>query len=238
MPPDAAPPTEHDETEHDGPDAGRSDDDHVSALAARVGSDAGVAIVKWGVMAIAVAFLVGALGYAIGVRSTARPSSAADIGFLQDMTDHHDQAVEIAGIARRGATDPVVASMANEVVMFQRYELGQMATMLQDQGADPLPYEADRTSMAWMGMATPLRLMNGMASDEQIKALESASGKDVDIMFLKIMIAHHQGGVHMGEEAAHLAADPAVRAFAAKLAANQATEIREYEGVLARVEAS
>lgn len=229
---DTRPPTpDHEPLDHEPLDRASGD----SPLAAKIGSEQGMLVVKWGVMAVAVAFLMVAIGYFVGVRTAERPHNAADVGFLQDMTDHHDQAVEIARLVKDRASDSTIRSMANEVVMFQRYELGQMATMLNDLGAEPLPSDPNRTTMAWMDMSTPLRTMNGMATPEQMDALEAATGEEVDLLFLELMIAHHQGGVHMGEAAAERGSDPVVREFARKLAKNQATEIREYEGVRNRL---
>ena len=39
--------------------------------------------------------------------------------------------------------------------------------------------------------------MGGMLSDSEIKTLESATGKNFDILFLNGMIAHHEGAIHM-----------------------------------------
>ena len=65
---------------------------------------------QWALAIAALVFLAGAMGYAI--RAFAEPSpnefSETDIGFLVDMIDHHDQAVEMSIIAVDGASDPQV----------------------------------------------------------------------------------------------------------------------------------
>ena len=47
-------------------------------------------------------------------------------------------------------------------------------------------------------------------------------------MFLDLMTVHHRGGVEMAEYAAAHAADPKVRALAARMASQQSSEIEEY----------
>lgn len=209
-----------------------------SALAERIGSDEGMAWVKRGVMAVAVGFLVLAAGYFVGVRTTQVPANAVDIGFLQDMSDHHDQAVRMSQRVSREAADPIVRKMAGEIVIFQRYELGQMATLLQNHGAAPADYDEDRTTMAWMDMTTPLRTMPGMASDAEIAHLDELTGPALDKEWLRLMINHHRGGAHMSEYAETRAADPAVVALAKLMAKNQTIEVVEYQGVLDRIAAA
>lgn len=218
--------------------AARDRDDGTSPLARRLGSEEGMASVQRAILAVALAFLFGAAGYFVGVRATQEPTSPVDIGFLQDMSEHHDQAVEMAQLTIPRAVDPVVRSMAEEILIFQRYELGQMSVMLEHQGAVPAEYDPDRITMAWMGMPTPLRNMPGMASERELADLTAATGTEVDRQFLELMINHHRGGLHMAEYAAANAVDPSVRELAGRMARYQAVEVEEYEGVQRRLSAS
>jgi uncharacterized protein (DUF305 family) len=96
-------------------------------------------------------------------------------------------------------------------------------------------HRADRTTMAWMGMPTPLRQMPGMATPEQVEALRDAKGAEADRLFLELMTQHHLGGAHMSEFAAAEAADPKVRELAQRMATNQRIEVNEYQLALERV---
>lgn len=212
------------------------------AAAPATGGDAGAAsgvlglsVAKVVVLGVALAFLVGAAGYFIGTRTASPPTSAVDEGFLQDMSDHHDQAVELALLGSRRATDPVVRDFATEVLLFQRRELGLFQAYQQERGITPADYDPERTTMAWMDMPRPLATMNGMATPEQIDALEAAAGAEFDRMFLELMQAHHVGGVHMAEYAATNAADPKIRLLADRMAKNQSAEVKEYQAVLDRL---
>jgi uncharacterized protein (DUF305 family) len=201
------------------------------------GARRGLGAAQWAVLAVALAFLVGAGGYFIGVRTAAPPTSAVDEGFLQDMSDHHDQAVRIAQLGAQRATDPVVRDFATEVLLFQRRELGLMQAYQQERGITAADYDPNRTTMAWMDMPRPLSTMNGMATPEQLDALEQATGTEFDVLFLELMKTHHVGGAHMAEYAAQHAADAKIRTLADRMARNQTAEASEYQGVIDRLQA-
>jgi uncharacterized protein (DUF305 family) len=192
---------------------------------------------RWGWIGIAVAaaFLVGALGYLVGVKLTESPDqlSATDVGFLQDMIDHHDQAVELSLLQLANGSDETARDFAQETIIFQRREIGIMETYLADGGAglgDP-----DREVMEWMNMATPLAEMPGMASPEQIAELEAARGADADRLFLELMREHHRGGIHMAEWAAEFGSNERVRELAGRIAEYQRIEVNEYDLLLQKL---
>jgi uncharacterized protein (DUF305 family) len=189
------------------------------------------------VLGLALAFLVGALGYLIGVRTTDEgvPGNEVDVGFLEDMASHHDQAVQLALIELDRGSDPIAREFASEVVLFQRYELGRIRNFQDEQGVAPPEYSLDRETMAWMGMPTPLADMPGMATPEEIARLEQAEGLEADLLFLALMRDHHLGGVPMAEYAADQAADPAIREMAEVMARNQRLEVEEYEHLIGRL---
>src|SRR4051812_43947881 len=194
--------------------------------------------VRAGILVVAIGFLAGAVGYLVGTRSERTPSNAVDIGFLQDMSDHHDQAIEMALQTYTRTDAPIIRGFAQDVLVFQRFELGQMAVLLADHGAARPDYDPERTTMQWMDMGTPLETMPGMATAEDVDQLGQLSGRDLDRRFLELMSAHHQGGAHMATYAAEHAADPEVRDLAARMARYQTTEAVEYQQYLEKVSGS
>lgn len=176
----------------------------------------------------AVLFLGAAVGYLIGVRGSQTASNAVDVGFLTDMSEHHDQAVQMAIMELTHGQDPTVKGFAQDVLLFQRSELGEMAVLLADHGAIRPEYDTARTAMAWMDMPAEMGSMPGMASAEELTGLGAARGDAADRLFLSLMSAHHEGGVHMAQFAAEHAADPRVRELAGRMAKYQSVEIREY----------
>jgi uncharacterized protein (DUF305 family) len=89
--------------------------------------------------------------------------------------------------------------------------------------------------MAWMGHEMSAGSMTGMATDDQLAALNTATGRDLDLMFLDLMTAHHRGGIEMANYAAAHAADPRVRALAERMASVQTSEIEEYAQYRAKI---
>ena len=163
---------------------------------------------------------------ALGVRYVTTPrADSADVGFLQDMTFHHDQAVEIASIAAENGTDQEIRSFARETLVYQRYELGYMSALLEQWGFDA--GDTDRTAMKWMGMSSKLGDMPGMQPDADVAAARTVTGPAADAAFLKMMTAHHRGGLHMAEYAAEQAKDPRVRDLAGRIAEQQASELSD-----------
>lgn len=182
------------------------------------------------VLVAALAFLGGAVGYVIG---TGNPPGAesVDVGFYRDMTAHHDQAVEMSLIELRNGENPTVRGFAQEIIIFQRWEMGRMHEQLVDWGANPAPQD---TVMAWMGMPMPMEEMPGLAADAQLAALRDARGAEADALFLELMAEHHRGGVHMAAYAAEHADDAGVRDLASVMARNQRLEIEEFRETAVR----
>jgi uncharacterized protein (DUF305 family) len=180
----------------------------------------------------ALVFLGAAVGYTLG-RGRPPGAGSADVGFLQDMILHHEQAVRIATTAASVGTDSVVRHFAREVLIFQQYEIGLMDGWLGRWGHPRVPDRA--TVMGWMGHPVAPADMPGLASDQELEALERAEGGEVDAAFLRLMVEHHEGGVHMAEAAVPRVADDDVRALARRMARNQRIEIEEYKRAAARL---
>jgi uncharacterized protein (DUF305 family) len=172
-------------------------------------------------------------GVLIYQKATTPGAGSVDVGFMQDMTTHHQQAIEMAAIAAESATDPDVRSFAREVLISQQYEIGYMEALLEDWGEWPFPQ--DRDAMAWMGMHTTPAEMPGMQPDADVAALSKMTGPEVDQNFLRMMTDHHRGGVHMAEDAAENAQDERVRSLAQRMATQQKGEIADYERAAQRL---
>ncbi len=131
------------------------------------------------VMGIGLILVVGALGWVLGNNHAQPDPNDVDVGFLQDMHWHHDQAVQMALIYLSDTgTDPALRQAAEEILVGQNQEIGLMIQMLRDFGkADT--NETD-TGMAWMGDPTPLDSMPGMATEAQLDQLGQASGAEAD----------------------------------------------------------
>ncbi len=180
----------------------------------------------WIASVVAMLYVAGTIGYVIGAREGGQTSpDPVDVGFLQDMITHHEQAIEMSNIELVGGVDPDVQGFAREILTFQAYEVGVMEGRLAEWGLSP--QDRSDTAMAWMGLPVPTDRMPGMASADELRLLRQAVGVDVDALFVPLMQDHHRGGVHMADFAAAEASDPAVRELAARMARNQRIEIAE-----------
>jgi uncharacterized protein (DUF305 family) len=190
------------------------------------------------VLGAAVLFLGLAAGYAFFGGDGGRGSgSNVDVGFLQDMRAHHDQAVTMAFTYLEkpvAEQDPVLRSIAKTIIADQQFENGYMVGLLLDMGADP----ANETgqAMAWMDQPVPLERMPGMATEAQLDELQAATGPEADALFVELMAAHHEGGIHMAEFAAEHAHRADVRGLAERMAVNQRGEIVDLRNALARAQ--
>lgn len=181
-----------------------------------------------GLLAVALLLAAGLLGAAAalltadprgpGTSGSDTAATPLEIGFAQDMSAHHRQAVQMASWERDHTRDPVLRQLAYDIESTQTEQLGQMQGWLTLWGAAP----ASPQHMAWMG--APTDQMPGMATDDELRTLRAASGRDLDVQFLQLMLRHHVGGTGMLREAATRAATPAVRTLAGQMLTAQNLE--------------
>lgn len=185
------------------------------------------------VLALVVVVMAAAgIGYAIGGSSSELSHNDVDTGFLQDMRIHHEQAVVMSLVYLDAAPDGrrVLRDIAREIVMAQSTEIGRMVQMLRMFGA-PETNESD-IAMSWMDMPVPLASMPGLATDAELQRLRRAKGPDADSVFASLMIAHHDGGIHMAEYAVDHADNAEVVAMARSMVKSQTSEVRELKKLL------
>ena len=193
---------------------------------------------RWLLIGLAAAVLAAGLaGVGLWVASLNDPPpakmNAVDVGFLQDMLVHHEQALLIANIYLDERPDSGVAPYAREVLLYQEREIEWMNDWLAEEGY--VAGEPDRMAMGWMGMAMPMDQMPGMQTQERLDELDAATGEDADRLFFQIMADHHLGGIHMGDFAKANGAREEITDFAANVSRNQSIEIVEYQAAYERL---
>lgn len=155
-------------------------------------------------VALSVLFAAGAVTVASADREEepgTPVSASADAGFARDMSVHHQQAVEMSFVVRDRTEDPEVRRLAYDIANTQANQRGMMLGWLD---LWKLPkVESGTAPMTWMDMPATGSgdgaLMPGMATKAQLDALRKASGKEAEILYLRLMTAHHRGGVHMAQ---------------------------------------
>jgi uncharacterized protein (DUF305 family) len=147
--------------------------------------------------------------------------SQADVDFVTAMAPHHAQALEMAELAPDRAEDDRVRNLAERIAAEQGPEIEALQAWLVAHG---LP-EADLRDHRHDSM-------RGMATTEQMLALDAARGSEFDRLFLELMTAHHEGALQMAADAGD-ARNPLVVEMAEDTAVKQSVEIDRMQDLLA-----
>jgi uncharacterized protein (DUF305 family) len=202
-------------TEQRGGDGGRpGDDDSGGDRDDHDDADGDVVLPWWQhpmnivTLVVSSALIAAMIGWLVGDARSQPDYSAVDVGFLHDMRVHHEQAVYMSFVYRELPDTSIGTQViAGSIIMGQSQDIGRMVQLLRSFGEPEAP-DLQGQAMAWMGMSVPFDEMPGLASDDELEALSTSSGRDADLLFTELMIDHHEGGIHMAEFAAENADHP------------------------------
>lgn len=156
---------------------------------------------------------------------TSVSGAPADVTFAQQMVPHHEQAVEMSRLAldpERGASEPV-RNLATRIEKAQQPEIDEMTGWLDGWGEDASAHGSHGDGDHEMA---------GMMSDDQMSALEQATGTDFDRRWLQMMIEHHEGAVEMAETEIADGQDSRAKALARAIVDAQRAEITQMKELL------
>lgn len=146
---------------------------------------------------------------------------SAEAGFLRDMVTHHGQAVEMSLIVRDRTADENLRYLTTDIAMTQATQIGTMQGYL---SLWDVPPTGKDKPMTWMGHPVDGR-MPGMAAPEEIQQLSSLPVDQAEVLFLQLMIRHHQGGVEMAKAVLDRSDQDQVVLLAERVVLTQQTEI-------------
>ena len=147
--------------------------------------------------------------------------TGADVMFLQMMIPHHQQAIDISNIALKTSEDSELLALASTIIKAQTAEIAQMKSWLKDAGAS-------------MDMGHSMEGMGGMLDDTELSALSAATGKTFDSLWLKGMIGHHDGAIHMTTMIAD-ASNADIKTFGENVVKDQSAQIVQMNAMLERI---
>ena len=181
-------------------------------------------------------------GLALLLSSGAPADDSAEAGFARDMATHHAQAVEMSFVIRDKSSDESLRTLAYDIIVTQATQRGVFMGWLQGWN---LPQTSAASRMSWMpGHAHTVRgadggvpLMQGMASDVELRRLRESSGADAEVLFLQLMIRHHEGGVVMANAVEGLSRRAEVLGMARSIRDGQRAEIAAMTEMLAKRDA-
>jgi uncharacterized protein (DUF305 family) len=141
-----------------------------------------------------------------------------DLQFIDTMTHHHEGAIMMAEMVLKKSQNEELKKFAQKIIDDQKKENAQMQEWREKWFAG----KPAAKNMEMPGMADSMKMMSG----GEMKMTESAAGKDFDLMFLDMMIAHHQGAVVMAKDALAKAEHAEIKTLAGQIAKAQEAEIK------------
>ena len=154
----------------------------------------------------------------------------ADVRFMQGMTFHHAQALQMTGLLSSRTESDEIRLLAQRIDISQTAEMGMMEGWLESRGEEAPDLEDEDV---W-----PLsddRLMPGMLTERQMGQLAAATGEEFDRLFLELMILHHEGALAMVEQlyvVSGAAQEPQIFQFLTHVDADQSIEIARMHTML------
>lgn len=208
----------------------------------------GAAVVAFGLTAPATSSPQAAQAGAMTDAATAAYPTVDDHCYIEGMIPHHEQALELSRLVLEAAgVRDRTRALAEFIVADQTAEIDTMrAWQTAWRGAIPAVgassgHEAHGGAQGVAG-AIPTGCgdhghaqMKGMATAEQLAALDAADGTAADRMFLELMIAHHEGALEMAESAVREGSNAFVRSSGKHVLVEQAREVAAMNALLTEV---
>ncbi|MEU0568615.1 DUF305 domain-containing protein [Nonomuraea sp. NPDC005983] len=184
--------------------------------------------------ALAVLVVAVAAAFLLFSRSGTPGDTSPEAGFARDMATHHAQAVEMSFVIRDKSQSKEIRNLAYDIITTQSNQRGMFQGWLQQWGLDQAG--GDRP-MAWMSghghgggtaaaPATTPGVMPGMATPQELAKLKELQGTAAEVLFLQLMIRHHEGGVEMAQGLLKLSNRDEVVGMAQKIVNGQTGEIK------------
>jgi uncharacterized protein (DUF305 family) len=155
-------------------------------------------------------------------------NDSAEAGFARDMIVHHGQAVQMAEIIRDNTKSDSIRLLAADISLTQQAQVGMMQGWLQVWG---LPITGEEPAMAWMGHPTD-GLMPGMASPDELDRLFKLPPERADVLFLRLMISHHEAAIPMAKAILKRTDEPEVSQLATSIIGSQRAEIENMKAMV------
>jgi uncharacterized protein (DUF305 family) len=152
--------------------------------------------------------------------ASASEHNAADVTFARMMIPHHAQAVLMSDMMLKKQDVPAeVAALATKIKAAQAPEIEMMTGWLKSWN-EPTQMPSGHG-------------MNGMMGDEDMKKLDTAQGTEAARLFLKQMIAHHEGAIMMAKTENTAGRNTDAIKLSKDIVSAQEAEIREMQTLLA-----
>lgn len=148
--------------------------------------------------------------------------NSADADFVMMMIPHHFQALVLSGLVEDGGSDAEVRALAERIEVEQH---GEILMMQGWQGSNGL--EVTNAEEAYQEMLQDPEMVEamGMATPAELEDLSSAQGTAADVLFLQLMIKHHQGAINMLLDVITNGSDPQMQEWALDMLSVQTVQV-------------
>ena len=143
---------------------------------------------------------------------------------MNHMIVHHEQALTLSRLAPNRTNTQEILDLAGRIDVSQEDEISFMQGWLEERNIE-----------VHVPMSMHHMKMMGMASDQDIAELSRSKGMEFDELFLRLMIAHHEGALDMVKELKRQpgsAYDPLMFEFVSDLSNDQGVEIERMNTLL------
>ncbi|MGW0891052.1 DUF305 domain-containing protein [Saccharopolyspora sp. NPDC002578] len=155
----------------------------------------------------------------------------AEADYVRMMIVHHEQAVLMTDLAETRAANPSVRSLAARIGAAQPAEIGAMRGWLATHDLPENAQGSGHEGHSGHGHPGHGAEMPGMATPEQLAALEASGGAEFDRLFLRLMTAHHEGAVAMATDVLATGRDERLHEMAQDVLVTQTDEIATMRGL-------
>lgn len=147
-------------------------------------------------------------------QSAAPATAPYDLQFIDTMSKHHKDAIEMATMAEAKVQLPQLKDLVKKIPVDQQKEIDQMKAW-RDQW---YPGAAPAENMQMPGMSSSMNMSMG-----QMDSMKP--GKEYDAMFIDMMTPHHESAVQMAHDALGKAEHQEVKTIAQQIIDAQTKEI-------------
>lgn len=157
-------------------------------------------------------------------------ANSADAEFVSMMIPHHYQALVMSRMAPTRSNDQQLLSLADRIDVEQGLEISMMQ---QWQGWHGL--EVTNAEQAYHHMLQHPEMLEqmGMATPAELDDLNASSATAFDVLYLELMIEHHEGAMDMLVDVIINGNDATLEQWATDMLTTQYTQIQQMEQMLA-----
>jgi uncharacterized protein (DUF305 family) len=163
----------------------------------------------------------GSMNHSMMESSPNAATAPYDLQFLDTMIAHHQGAVDMAQMVSTKSQNADLKKFAVRIITDQNREIAQMREWREKWYAG----KPAAINMEMPGMKDSMKMMMG----DEMKKMEAATGKEFDLMFLDMMIPHHEGAVVMAKEALNKAEHAEIKTLAKQIVEAQESEIKQMQ---------